>query len=84
MTLPFFVAACRVGYSSHTFGYSQLNHHRTAFIDPLSASIVSDVDVIRHYEVVRNTELDPILYVLAVRRALKVDWDSYVGVEHHF
>lgn len=44
----------------------------------------SSLDVFGRYEVIRKASFILVLSILALCRAMEVDWDSYVGVKNPF
>lgn len=67
MTFPCFFAVYRNGQSSHTFQYSQFDHHQSGFIVLLPAGISANLDIVGQYNVIRKASFDRILSNLALQ-----------------
>lgn len=76
--------AFRGGYPCYTFDYDQLDNHRGGFIVSLPTGIMTNLDAVGQYDVIRKSGFDSVLSIFVLRHALGIDCDKYNGAEHLF
>lgn len=77
MLIGCFFSACRNGHAWHSFAHVQLDHNRGHILVPSPTVVLKDIEVPGLYYVIRLTEYDPVLFLLAVWRLQDIDWSLY-------
>lgn len=82
MKLPFFLLFKVVTGAILSVTTSFIGHYGGVIV-VVPTGILTDLSILRRYEVIFEDDCDQLLHFLALRRSRELEWESYNSVEYH-